>query len=159
MPGKLDKDAVREHVLKVVMERVDTGEDSRRQALSEFLAVTVNPAEGMAERMAELVPPLVPELYEKWAGMFVDRLLETLPENQLQLVCDGSKDNDASLVLAFLMFLESERMERRMEADLVEYGRDHAGDNDMGDAVAQWLSARKAEMASHGAPRASKKPQ
>lgn len=143
----LDKDKVRKHVVRVVMDRVDTRDERRRQALEEFLAVTVNPAEGVASRMAELVPPLVPELYEKWASMFADRLLETLPENQLDLVCDGSDDNDASLVLAFLMFLESERMEKQMEADLAEYGRTHSGDDDMGEAVSQWLRARRAEMA------------
>ena len=152
----MDKNAARAHVVRVVMDRVDTGADSRRQALEEFLAVTVNPAEGVAERMAELVPPLVPELYEQWAGMFADRLLETLPGEQLELVCDGSGDNDASLVLAFLMFLESERMEKQMEADLVEYGQTHAGDGDMGAAVAQWLQARKAELAAPRTPGSKK---
>ena len=49
---------------------------------------------------------------------FVDRLLETVPHVQIAELCDGSAENEAALALAYVMFLESARMEKQMAEDL-----------------------------------------
>jgi type IV secretory pathway VirB6-like protein len=50
--------------------------------------------------------------------MFAARMFETVPREQIETLCDGSEDNDAALSLAFIMFLESARMERQIAEDL-----------------------------------------
>ncbi len=40
---------------------------------------------------------------QKWADMFAARLLETVPDAQVALLCDGSPENAASLTLAYLL--------------------------------------------------------
>ena len=51
-------------------------------------------------------------------NMFVDRLFETVPTNQIEALCDGSEENEGALALAYVMFLESARMEKQMAEDL-----------------------------------------
>ena len=82
------------------------------------------------------------ELYAKWIGQFADRLFETIPGDQLQHLCSGTVENNASLGLVFLMFMESARMERQMEEDLRQYARRHSGAEDMGDLVAAYLRGK-----------------
>ena len=41
---------------------------------------------------------------------------------QITLLSDGSEDNEAALALAYVMFLESARMERQMAEDLAAWG-------------------------------------
>ncbi|MFZ5813490.1 MAG: hypothetical protein ACOY4F_15755 [Thermodesulfobacteriota bacterium] len=108
------------------MSQVSTTPQRRREALREFLGVTRPDLGGEAAiALAESIPPLVPELHEKWADMFAARLLETVPADQVALLCDGSPENAASLTLAYLMFLESERMEKQVAADIEAYRREH----------------------------------
>ena len=71
--------------------------------------------------VAETAPRLLPQLTEKWVGMFVDRLLETVPQAQIAELCDGSAENEAALALAYVMFLESARMEKQMAEDLAAF--------------------------------------
>jgi hypothetical protein len=100
-----------------------------------------------------MVPPLMPALYRRWIGMFVERLLETTPQEQLAVLCDGSRENDAALALVFVMFLESERMEKQMSEDLQalgsQPGQGPAGgmDAQMADLAASYLRARVAKLA------------
>jgi hypothetical protein len=104
------------------MSRASTDPQRRSEALREFLGVTRPDLDGEAARaLAGNIPPLPPELHEKWADMFAARLLETVPADQVALLCDGSPENAASLTLAYLMFLESERMERQVAADIEAY--------------------------------------
>lgn len=142
-----DDPKLRNHVVATLLARVSGDQKRRAEAVREFLLVTlpqVSPETG--EKLARLVPPLLPELYAKWVNMFADRLFETVPANQIELLCDGSRKNDASLLLAYVMFLESETMERTMEEDLRAYGLDHSGDDDMGQLVAEYLRARMHAM-------------
>ena len=139
--------ARKEHIIRLVLRRVDTDESRRREALADFMTITQMGSEASAARVAEMVPPIMTELYARWAGMFADRLQETLPAEQLDYLCDGSADNDAALSLAFLMFLESARMEEQMRQDLESYGKEHSGDEDLGGVAAACIRSRLAALA------------
>ena len=143
----LTKAQLRSQIFLVILDKFSNSTERRREALSEYFLVTMPNIEAdTASRLAELIPDLLPELYAKWINQFVDRLFETVPEAQLQHLCDGSKANNASLGLVFLMFMESERMEKESEADLRRYALDHSGDADMGDLVAAYLRGKVAAL-------------
>jgi len=109
------------HIHKTLYLRTLQSEDRRREAIQEFLDVSRPDLSKQAGQcLAESVPPLLPDLHRKWIGMFVDRLFDTVPENQIILLCDGTEENNAALALAYIMFLESERMEKQMAADLAD---------------------------------------
>ena len=138
---------LRTRLREVVMARLARQDENREQALKEYLAIMVpNMDIAMSERLAAMVPAVMPDLYEKWVTMFMDRLFETVPLNQITHLCDGTPDNDATIGLVFLMFMESERMEKQIDEDLRRYGREHTGDPDMGNVVADYLRGRLAEM-------------
>ena len=106
----------REALLRRVARTDDAG---RAEALTAFIGLSRPDLGSEAARVvAEKTPRLLPELTEKWVGMFVARLFETVPLPQLEILCDGSEDNEAALALAYVMFLESERMEKQMADDL-----------------------------------------
>jgi hypothetical protein len=116
----------RDHIEKAVLARISTTPERRQEALHEFFRVTrPDLGEQAAAALAESVPPLIPELHASWAAMFAARLVETVPAEQVAHLCDGSPENGASLTLAYLMFLESERMEKQIAADLEAYRREH----------------------------------
>lgn len=142
-----DAVALKDHVVAVILARVDTDESRRREALADFITVTRVTGEAGAARLAQMVPPLMTELYARWAGMFADRLLETLPENQLRELCNGSRENDAAMSLAFLMFLESARMEKQVQQDLEAYGRERSGEAGAGSVAAACIRARLKSLA------------
>jgi hypothetical protein len=145
----MTEEQIRKHIYTVVMNKVQEQDESRRkEALQEFMTVTATATGDVtAEKVAEMVPPLMENLYDKWIGMFIDRLLETAPRDALQLLCDGTQDNDAALLLAYIMFLESERMEEQTDKDLREYGREMSGTDEMGDIAADYIRSRMAAMA------------
>ncbi|SKA74001.1 hypothetical protein SAMN02745704_00571 [Paucidesulfovibrio gracilis DSM 16080] len=128
-----DVQTIREHLFGVIMERVDRDADRRKEALTEYLLVTGMAADGAAEQVAELVPPVLPDLYAKWVNMFLDRLFETVPLEQIELIADGSEENNAAASLAYLMFLESERMEKQVAEDLAAHGLTGAGQQGTGE--------------------------
>ncbi len=134
---------LKDRVGELLLARVSENDERRRQGLSEFLAMTCpDLQEGAAANLADLVPPLLPTLYAKWIGMFADRLLETVPQAQVEELCSGSAENTASLLLVFLMYLESATMERQIAEDLKTYGIDHSSDEDGGMVVADYIRAR-----------------
>lgn len=138
---------MRAHIFLVILEKFSSSAERRREALEEYLLVTLpNISEETAGKLAALIPDILPELYAKWIGQFADRLFETIPDNQLQHLCSGTVKNNASLGLVFLMFMESARMERQMEEDLREYARRHSGTEDMGDLVAAYLRGKVAAL-------------
>lgn len=104
----------------ILLERIARTDDAgRAEALTAFVGLS-RPDLGpdAAAIVAETAPRLLPRLTEKWVGMFVDRLLETVPHVQIAELCDGSAENEAALALAYVMFLESARMEKQMAEDL-----------------------------------------
>jgi len=105
-----------------------------------------NLAEDEVGRLAKMAPPLAGELYARWIDLFVDRLLETLPPETLDLLCSDRKEDEAALALAFLMFLESARMETVVQEDLERYGRERSADGDAGAVAAAFLRTRIAEL-------------
>ncbi|NLW81709.1 MAG: hypothetical protein GXY42_08585 [Desulfovibrionales bacterium] len=134
---------LRAHIYLVILDKFSNSRERRQEALTEYLLVTMpNVPEDAARRLAELIPDLMPDLYAKWIGQFADRLFETVPGEQLQHLCDGSVENNAALGLVFLMFMESERMEKEAEEDLREYAGRYSGSEDMGDLVAAYLRGK-----------------
>lgn len=142
-----DADRLRKHIVEVILEHVSRDEARRREALSEFFGVTL-PAvdDAQTQRLAELVPPLLPVLYEKWANMFADRLFETVPEEQIEDLCRSGEKNRATLLLVYIMFMESERMEKQVAQDLRAHGLQMAPEAGQ-DAVASYLRARLSSLA------------
>lgn len=144
----MDEKQTHAHIMKVVLDRIqDQNDDKRKEALSEFMAVTRVTTDGAEEQLASLVPPIMNELYEKWVRMFADRLIETVPMDSLGLLCDGTDDSNAALVLAYIMFLESERMEKQVDEDLGKYGMDLTGSDEMGDLASSYIRARMQQLA------------
>ncbi|MFO7597161.1 MAG: hypothetical protein R6W92_12575 [Desulfocurvibacter africanus] len=142
-----DADRLRKHIVEVILEHVSRDEARRREALSEFFGVTL-PAvdDAQTQRLAELVPPLLPVLYEKWANMFASRLFETVPEEQIEDLCRSGEKNRATLLLVYIMFMESERMEKQVAQDLRAHGLQLAPEAGQ-DAVASYLRARLSSLA------------
>jgi len=139
----LNQAQMRAHIFLVILDKFSGSRERRQEALTEYFLVTMpNVPEDAAKRLAELIPNLMSDLYSKWIGQFAERLFETVPEDQLQHLCDGSVENNAALGLVFLMFMESERMERQIEEDLRRYAREHSGSDDMGDLVAAYLRGK-----------------
>lgn len=140
---------LRKHITDIIMNKVHEQNDERRQeALSEFMAVTgTSTGDAVADKVAEMIPPLMEELYSKWIGMFIDRLLETAPRDALVLLCDGTEENSAALLLAYIMFLESARMEEQIDKDLREHGKTMSGTDEMADLAADYIRSRMVHMA------------
>jgi hypothetical protein len=139
----LSDGSIKEHIFQTVMARLDQDLERRREALTDYLALTMpNLDEKISDHLATMVPTVLPDLYAKWVSLFAARLLETVPRNQLEFLCDGSEENSAALILIYIMFLESERMEQQIEDDLKSYGLEHSGDQDMGGLVADFLRAK-----------------
>ena len=111
--------ALREHVVSSILLRFAPASDARLEALRDVLILGVpNLTRKKAEELAATVPQLPTSLYERWAHMFAERLFATVPEEQIRELCLGTAESDASLALVFVMFMESERMEKVIADDL-----------------------------------------
>ena len=131
-----DADALGQKAREILLARVARTEDAgRAEALTAFVGLA-RPDLGpdAAAIVAETAPRLLPKLTEKWVGLFVDRLMETVPHVQIAELCDGTAENEAALALAYVMFLESERMEKQMAEDLAACNQ-AAGREDSGAAA------------------------
>lgn len=138
---------IREHIFATIINKVEEQDDSKRlEALSEFMAVT-GTSGNAPEQVASLIPPIMHDLYEKWITMFIDRLLETVDPKNIELLCDGCENNNAALVLAYIMFLESERMEKQIDKDLKEHGLTASGNTDLGDVAANYIRTQMSKIA------------
>lgn len=155
------KAELRARMTGLLMARVDQDQERRAEALRDYLSVTQAVVEqGGAEALARMVPPLMPSLYRRWIGMFLERLFETATPEQLAVLADGSEENAAALALAFVMFLETERMERQMAEDLQAFGAaaDLGGEEArMADLAASYLRARVATLAEKDAKKDAEK--
>ncbi|MGE4420921.1 MAG: hypothetical protein AB7D39_01335 [Pseudodesulfovibrio sp.] len=143
----MNKKQIRAHIFATIIGKVEDQDETRRlEALNEFMAVT-GTAGSASEQVASLIPPIMHELYEKWITLFIDRLLETVDAKNIEILCDGSDDNNAALVLAYVMFLESARMEKQIDEDLRQHGMKGTGQDDMGDVAASYIRAQMAKIA------------
>lgn len=114
------KEAVmRLYIHKTLYARALECKEGRQEAIRELLgALRPDFSPEAAQAVARAVPPLLPELHRKWIGMFVDKLMETASPAQVEVLCDGSEENGAALALAYVMFLESQRLEQVIAGDL-----------------------------------------
>lgn len=137
---------IKNYVVQLIASSVVTESDTRLSNLLEFLSVVApqENKEGPLTRWCQRIPSLLPELYERWASQFAERMLETIPQNQLELLCNGEQENDAALKLAFVMFMESERMEKQVIQDLTSgaFKSNTEEDQLLLDTLAQALSSR-----------------
>ena len=109
----------KEYIVAHVVNSFSTDKGQREEALREVLALTeLGKNEKAAADLAAAIPALPPALYEKWAGMFAERMLETVAMEQIEELCRPTDNNRATLSLLFSMFMESERMEKQKLADL-----------------------------------------
>lgn len=126
---------MKEHISRVVIEGVDQDAERRGEALADFLSLS---APGMSEterkRLAGLVPQVPRSLYLRWVELFVGRLLETIPADQLQELCNGQTSNNATLRMVYLMFMESERMEKQVADDLADWAEKNASETTLNGA-------------------------
>lgn len=143
----MDAKQIRDHIYRIILDKVEEQDETKRQeALNEFMAVT-GTAGNASEKVASLIPPIMHDLYDKWITMFIDRLLETVPTQNIELLCDGSDNNKGALVLAYIMFLESERMEKQIDKDLRDHGLAVSGQDDLGDLAANYIRAQMTKIA------------
>lgn len=143
----LSEASMREHLFSVVMGALDQQQESRQEALQDYLAVTLpNTCLQEQRRLAALIPALMPTLHAKWVTLFLDRLFETVPLEQIGELCTPGRKNEATVLLVYIMFMESERMEKQVAQDLAEYGPESSGAGDLGDAAAGLLRARMDQL-------------
>lgn len=115
----MERSALRTTIISTVLDRISSEDSRREEALAGVLNLTVPEVDKeIAQDLAALIPALPLSLYEKWAGMFADRLLETVPVEQVEDLCKPGNENRATLILVYLMFMESERMEKQVPEDL-----------------------------------------
>lgn len=133
----------RTHIIATVLRHLTRTTERRTEALADFLAVTMpDMDERGARAISSMVPNLPDTLYDKWAGMFADRLHETVPHEHVASLCDGSAENDATIALVYVMFMESEKMERQIAEDLQALGLALEGQEDAGALLGAYFRAR-----------------
>lgn len=133
---------IRLHIQDVVLRAVSKEQAGRAEALRELLLLTMpETSDRSAEQLARLVPSLPDSLYAKWAGQCVDRMFETVPRPRILSLCEPSQDNEAAIVLIYLMFMESARMEEEVGKDLTAHGFMAPGD-DMASLISSYLHAK-----------------
>ena len=109
----------RKFIVDRILARIAGKGERRDEALRACLDLTMpNMDDKAVAGMAAMIPELPTFLYQKWIGMFADRLLETVPPAQIDDLCLGTPESDASLLLVYVMFMESARMENVVAGDL-----------------------------------------
>jgi hypothetical protein len=143
----MDTQNIRTHISNVILARLSDSRERRTEALGEFMGVTMPNVENRAAgQVASLVPEIPASVYRKWVDMFVDRLLETVPLNQLAELCTDTEENRATLSLVYVMFMESQRMEKQIAEDLSALGMEQSGQDDVGNTLADYLRAKLANL-------------
>lgn len=147
----LTPDEARAHLVASVLRHLSRDAERRTEALEEFLTVTMPDMDERGTRaLSSMVPQLPEALYGKWASMFVDRLQETVPPEHVAALCDGSEENDATIALVYVMFMESEKMEKQVAADLHALGIAQAGEDGKDDAGALLGAYLRARLTARG---------
>ncbi len=110
---------MRAFIIARICSRITGAGERRDEALRAVLGIA-SPGlndEALA-RLVEQTAQIPPALYERWAGMFAERLLATVPHAQIQELCRNTPESNASLQLLYSMFMESARMETVIGEDL-----------------------------------------
>lgn len=131
-------DQVHAHISAVILKRLDSDGPRRGEALRDFLALNLPGLDEAAIASISSLAPRLPEsLYRKWIALFADRLLETVDQAQIDDLCSGGEKNAASLGLLYMLFMESERMEKQIPIDLANLAEFQKADGLDGDAIMQ----------------------
>ncbi len=134
---------LRQFVVSSILGRLARDGERREEALRDVLGLTVpNLDDAAARGIAGMVPQLPESVYAKWAGMFADKLMETVPPEQVRDLCRGTEESDATLALVYVMFMESERMEKVVARDLADLGLKLSPEDDGTALVGAWLKRR-----------------
>lgn len=129
---------VHAHITPIILQRLDSDQPRRGEALRDFLALNLPELdEAAVASIASLAPRLPDSLYRKWIGLFVERLLETVEPAQIRDLCSGGEPNAAALGMLYMLFMESERMEKQIPVDLANLAEFQKADGLEGDAVMQ----------------------
>lgn len=136
---------IKKYIHSIVMKKCTHDEDARKDALKEFIVMTMpNLDENAVETVKDMIPPIT-ALYDKWANMFADRLLETVPREQILELCNGTSDNESALVLVYIMFMESERMEMQISEDVAAYASTQ--NDEAGNLASEYIRAKLMQIA------------
>lgn len=139
----MSKENLRHTIMRGILDRLSPQGERREEALAEVFNLTVPGMEkAAAANLAALVPVLPDSLYERWAGMFADRLLETVPFEQIRDLCKPDEESRGTLALVYLMFMESERMEKQVTEDLKTLAVEQGDPGGAALAVSAWLRRR-----------------
>lgn len=118
------------YIISCITQRFSTKQAHREEALREILALTSpDKSDEALAHLAASIPALPAELYAKWAALFADRILETVPGDQVRELCKPTDDNRATITLLFAMFMESERMEKQIAEDLKDRQKNETPDS------------------------------
>ena len=102
-----------------IMSRISLPGERRSEALRDVLKLRLPELDRQKlESLITQTPEIPLALYAKWAGLFADRLLESVDRGELRDLCANSETSNATLLLLYAMFMESERMERIVAEDL-----------------------------------------
>lgn len=143
---------MRSFITRTIMERYTSVSEDREETLADVLGVLL-PQEtaGTVREAARMAPALPASLYERWADLFAQRLLETVPHDQVADLCQGTAESEATLALVYVMFMESERMEKVVSDDLRLLGFVSPEEGAAAALVGSWLRARMAPGRNGGA--------
>lgn len=135
----------RQFIAERILSRIAEKGERRDEALRAVIDLAIPNLDDKAiAGIAAAIPELPTMLYRKWVDMFVDRLLETVCQSQIEELCQGTPESDASLLLVYVMFMESARMERVVAQDLKALGEKNAPD-----AADAWLRLHEAAPTAH----------
>ena len=139
----MNTQTMREYIQNAILEKFSQKTEKRTEALKEVLALALRDIDEPAlDNFAKLVPEIPANIYQKWAEMFCDRLVKTVQKEQLAELCKESEENRATLALVYIMFMESERMEKVIAEDLKSLGITLSKPDDGATLLGAWLKAR-----------------
>ena len=134
------KQAITQYVTDVILSRLSHEAGRREEALADVLRLgKLDVDENTAREAAALIPELPQALYRRWAVMFAKRLMETVPEAQLDDLCRPNPEDQSVLALVYVMFMESERMVGIVAEDLKNACDCKLTDSDPSDLLTVWL--------------------
>lgn len=141
----MEAQAIQTHLTAVILTRLADTDARRREALQEFMGVTMPAVDNKTtEHVAGMVPEIPMPVYNKWVTLFAERMLETVQHDQLAELCDNTEENNATIALIYIMFMESERMEKQIASDLHTLGIELADSDPEGNTLGAYLRNRLA---------------
>ena len=143
---------MRRFIMDAILARYSTVAGDRTESLADVLGVLLPREDKETVRQAANMAPALPvSIYRRWTGLFVDRVLETVPHDQVADLCRGTKESNATLALVYVMFMESDRMEKIVSEDLKNLGFASREEGEAASLVGAWLRFRMTSAGNGGA--------